>query len=126
MKTGALYCAIVDNYGFIRASEPDKCITKLIEKKIISLYKQMVLVKVIDFYHKVEVITLIEDFDVVLKGFLMIVKEFAHDRTLVAIIPPWFNIKEVLQEFKKLLKKLSKYFIEFKTQEITECLVLHP
>ena len=82
--------------------------------------------KVIDFQHKIEVITLIEDFDVVLKGFLMFIKEIAHDGTIIAIVPPWLNIRDILSEFKSLLKKLSKYFIEHKPQELPELLLIQP
>ncbi len=115
-----LYCSIVDNHGFIQASEKDKSVSKLIEKKIILLYKQISSVKIIDFHHKTEITTLIEDFDVVLKGFLMFLKKIANDAALIAIIPPWLNMAEVLQEFEELQSKLSKYFIELNTHEKAE------
>jgi hypothetical protein len=126
INTGALYCAIIDKHGFILASEADKSINKSIKKKILALYRSMAGVKVIDFYHKIEMITLIEDFDVVLKGFLMFIKEFAYDGTLITIIPPWLNIRDFLSEFKRILKKLSNYFIEHKPQEFPELLVIQP
>ena len=86
----------------------------------------MVKYKVVDFHHKIEIVTLIEDFDVVLKGFLMFIKEIAQDGTLIAIVPPWLNIRDILSEFKSLLKKLSKYFIEHKPQELPELFVIQP
>jgi len=123
---GAFYCSIVDEPGNIIASLSDKSFTKSIEKKIISLYKEMSRVKVMNFCKKIEIITLIEDFDVLLKGFLMFISKFAQEVTLIAIVPPWFNVYEITFEFKTLLKDLAHYFSEFKTQELPKFLILLP
>ena len=98
----------------------------MIKRKILKLYKSIADVKIIDFNHRIEMITLIEDFDVALKGFLMLMKEFSNKETLIAIIPPWLNIRNVLSDYRELLNKLSNYFTEQGHQDATQYISIEP
>ena len=125
-NSGALYCCILDENYFISASVLEKCITKPIEKKIIALFKSMAEVRVMAIRQTPEIITLIEDFDVILKGFLMMVGRIASDRIFITIMPPWLNIAEIQMEFKNLVEIFSRFYNSSKNQEFTEYLVSPP
>ena len=83
---------LVDEDGFIVASDADSHVTKDLEHKIISLCTAMKFLaesgfKLIDTKNNIGKITYVEEDDINLNGFVMLIKSIVGEISIITIIP---------------------------------------
>ncbi len=129
LLTDVLSCTVIDEDGFVIASMRDKSIDKSIDKKILLLHSAMRsfsknLDMSINYSEKIDTYSFFEEANIHLNKFIMLVSSISNGISLITIIPSWLNLTEILPEFKKMVKKISKYLNENKNnmkQEYVEC-----
>jgi len=126
-KTNVVLCMLVDENGFIISSDADKYVTKKLEHKIIALCNAMKYLaesgfKLIDTKNNIGRITYVEEDDVNLNGFIMLIKSIVSDVSIITIIPSWLGINEVLPDFEKTIFYLTTIFKQDKSQKFSHFL----
>lgn len=118
---------LVDDNGFIVASDADKYINKKLEHKIVSLCKAMKYLaetglSLIDTKNNIGRITYKEEDDIDINGFVMLLKSIADGMSIITIIPSWLNTREILPDFEKLITYLTTIFQQDKSQKFSQLL----
>lgn len=126
-KTKVILCMLVDDNGFIVASDADKHINKKLEHKIVSLCNAMRYLaetglSLIDCKNNIGRITYKEEDDLNINGFVMLIKSIAVGMSIISIIPSWLNIKEILPSFEILVTHLITVFEQDKSQKFSHFL----
>ena len=126
-KTDVVLCMLIDENGFIIASDADKYVTKNLEHKIIALCNAMKYLaesgfNLIDCKNNIGRITYMEDDDTNINGFVMLIKSIIHGISIIAIIPSWLKMHEIIIHYEALISHLSQIFKQDKSQKFSQFL----
>ena len=124
-KTGALICILVDDEGYIIASETDESMTKSTERKIVAFhlaFQDLIqnYAELFESKSRIESISIFEEVDINLKGFIMLIKEIVNAISFISIIPSWLNLTYILPKFKRTVIKLNNSLKPSENQDYIE------